>query len=85
MLLSKLEWNNVDQLGDIEYAFAARPSQPSSLDCAIVWRFLDGTYTIVDRRVPPRSEWNRVDELTAECILIELMKSPHDAGDNPER
>jgi hypothetical protein len=39
----------------------------------------NNTYSIYDYRVSPRRGWTRVDELTAECILIELMKP------NPER
>jgi hypothetical protein len=81
MQLRKLTWRDFNE--KLAYASFKRPNCRGTI---VIWRLLnENTYTIVERRIEPCREWLNVDELTAECILIELTKSPHDAEDNPER
>jgi hypothetical protein len=84
MLLSELEWVELWPGSGIKSAVFNRHAHGMSpLDDGIIYRFMGDKYTIIDRRVTPRREWGPLDELTAECILIELTKSPHRAEDHP--
>jgi hypothetical protein len=84
MKLSELKWESL--LPRTRTAIFKRPGCRSRLDDGVIYEFNEGEqYMVTDRRVPPRRHWIGLDAATAQCILMELTKSPHDADDNPER
>lgn len=87
MRLSELRWRKLVESGRICIDTAAfTRSGGAGPPGVVVYRYNNNnTYTILDYCISPRREWSKVDELTAECILIELTKSPRDAEDHPER
>jgi hypothetical protein len=74
MRLSELKWRKVV---DGSICIISRAATVSTME---VYRYSNDIHVLIyDYRASPCREWTRVDELTAECILIELMKP------NPER
>ena len=73
MRLDQLEWisttnENLKQIDIISHAYI-----PSG---HVIWKYSDDTY---DFDKYNHSEWHKVSEMDAQCILLYLLGAPHEA------